>query len=123
MAAPSSRSVVRSTSTQLLSCAKALVDLINAANQDLVVDLQGIDLMDSSGLGVLVGALKRVRARAVHWSWSALMSASSCAPDHRTEHRVQGLPHDRRPSPLIGRRTVGPAASRVQANLSVGMAC
>jgi anti-sigma B factor antagonist len=39
-----------------------LVDLINAGHYEIVVNLEGVDFLDSTGLGVLVGALKRVRA-------------------------------------------------------------
>lgn len=37
-----------------------LADLIAAGNHHLVMDLQGVDFLDSTGLGVLVGGLKRV---------------------------------------------------------------
>ncbi len=39
-----------------------LVGLINSGHHDLIVNLEGVDFLDSTGLGVLVGALKRVRA-------------------------------------------------------------
>ena len=39
-----------------------LVDLINAGHYHLVINLEGVDFLDSTGLGVLVGVLKRVRA-------------------------------------------------------------
>jgi anti-sigma B factor antagonist len=39
-----------------------LVDLVNAGRYHLVVDMEGVEFLDSTGLGVLVGGLKRVRA-------------------------------------------------------------
>ena len=39
-----------------------LVDLIAAGTHRLVVDTGGVTFIDSTGLGVLIGALKRVRA-------------------------------------------------------------
>jgi len=39
-----------------------LVDLVNAGKFHLVVDMEAVEFLDSTGLGVLVGGLKRVRA-------------------------------------------------------------
>jgi len=39
-----------------------LIDLVSSGNYNLVVDMEGVDFLDSTGLGVLVGGLKRVRA-------------------------------------------------------------
>ena len=39
-----------------------LLELISEGSYDVVVNLEGVDFLDSTGLGVLVGALKRVKA-------------------------------------------------------------
>jgi anti-sigma B factor antagonist len=39
-----------------------LVELVNDGSYHLIVDMEGVDFLDSTGLGVLVGGLKRVRA-------------------------------------------------------------
>ena len=41
---------------------EAIVSVIDAGKRQLVVDVEQVDFLDSTGLGVLVGALKRVRA-------------------------------------------------------------
>jgi anti-sigma B factor antagonist len=39
-----------------------LIELVSEGSYNVVVNLEGVDFLDSTGLGVLVGALKRVRA-------------------------------------------------------------
>jgi anti-sigma B factor antagonist len=39
-----------------------LIDLVSKNNYQIVVDLEKVGFLDSTGLGVLVGGLKRVRA-------------------------------------------------------------
>jgi len=39
-----------------------LIDLVSGGKYHLVVDMEGVDFLDSTGLGVLVGGLKKVRA-------------------------------------------------------------
>jgi anti-sigma B factor antagonist len=38
-----------------------MYELIDNGNQRIAIDLSGVEFMDSTGLGVLIGALKRVR--------------------------------------------------------------
>ncbi|MGH3495739.1 MAG: anti-sigma factor antagonist [Sciscionella sp.] len=40
-----------------------LISLIGEGHYHLVINLDAVDFLDSTGLGVLVGALKRVRAQ------------------------------------------------------------
>ena len=39
-----------------------LIDLVSTDNYQLIVNLERVEFLDSTGLGVLVGGLKRVRA-------------------------------------------------------------
>lgn len=40
-----------------------VVDCLNAGCTKLIADLSGVEYLDSTGLGVLIGALKRARER------------------------------------------------------------
>jgi anti-sigma B factor antagonist len=40
---------------------ETIVALVDAGNHQLIVDLEKVEFLDSTGLGVLVGGLKRVR--------------------------------------------------------------
>ena len=51
-----------------------LIDLVSSGNYHLVVDMEGVEFLDSTGLGVLVGGLKRVRA---HEGWIDLVCTQS----------------------------------------------
>jgi anti-sigma B factor antagonist len=41
---------------------QALIDLVEGGAKDIVVDMSRVDFLDSTGLGVLVGGLKRVKS-------------------------------------------------------------
>jgi anti-sigma B factor antagonist len=41
---------------------QALIDLVSQGGADIVVDMDKVDFLDSTGLGVLVGGLKRVKS-------------------------------------------------------------
>ena len=40
-----------------------ITELVSAGQVDLLVDLEAVEFLDSTGLGVLVGGLKKVRAQ------------------------------------------------------------
>jgi anti-sigma B factor antagonist len=40
---------------------QAIIDLVEAGKTNLVIDMEKVDFLDSTGLGVLVGGLKRVK--------------------------------------------------------------
>src|SRR5829696_7313599 len=40
-----------------------ITDLVNAGHHSLVIDMEKVEFLDSTGLGVLVGGLKKVRAQ------------------------------------------------------------
>jgi anti-sigma B factor antagonist len=42
---------------------QGIVDLVDAGSLNIVVDMEKVDFLDSTGLGVLVEGLKRVRTR------------------------------------------------------------
>jgi anti-sigma B factor antagonist len=41
---------------------EALIELVQSGTYHIVVDMEEVDFLDSTGLGVLVGGLKRVRS-------------------------------------------------------------
>src|SRR5207245_8888264 len=42
---------------------QAIIDLVDGGATRIVVDMEKVDFLDSTGLGVLVGGLKRVRMK------------------------------------------------------------
>ena len=41
---------------------ETLIGLVDGGNYRLIIDMEGVEFLDSTGLGVLVGGLKRVHA-------------------------------------------------------------
>jgi len=41
---------------------QAIIDLVEAGERDIIVDMAKVDFLDSTGLGVLVGGLKRLKS-------------------------------------------------------------
>jgi anti-sigma B factor antagonist len=40
-----------------------ITDLVNSGHHELLIDMEKVEFLDSTGLGVLVGGLKKVRAQ------------------------------------------------------------
>ena len=59
---PSSAYAARSTSIRPPSSASGSIELVGEEQYHIIVDLEGVDFLDSTGLGVLVGGLKRLRS-------------------------------------------------------------
>ena len=63
-----------------------LIELVNKGDYQLVVNMEKVEFLDSTGLGVLVGGLKRVRAHdgsldlVCRKSESSKVSASPASP-------------------------------------------
>src|ERR1700751_4803312 len=51
-----------------------LISLVEAGSYQLILDMEGVAFLDSTGLGALVGGLKRVRA---HDGWIDLVCTQS----------------------------------------------
>ena len=51
-----------------------LISLVEEGSYQLIADMEGVEFLDSTGLGVLVGGLKRVRA---HDGWIDLVCTQS----------------------------------------------
>jgi anti-sigma B factor antagonist len=51
-----------------------LVSLVESGSYQLILDMESVEFLDSTGLGVLVGGLKRVRA---HEGWIDLVCTQS----------------------------------------------
>jgi anti-sigma B factor antagonist len=51
-----------------------LISLVDAGSYHLIVDMEAVEFLDSTGLGVLVGGLKRVRS---HDGWIDLVCTQS----------------------------------------------
>ena len=70
-----------------------LAELTGKGRTNLAVDLQGVEFMDSTGLGVLIGALKAVQGGRRHPGADRSPGAGDeGAVDHRAR---QGVPHPR----------------------------
>jgi anti-sigma B factor antagonist len=64
-----------------------LIDLVSRGSYQLVVNLDKVGFLDSTGLGVLVGGLKRVRA---HDGSLDLVCTQQRDPEDLEDHRADG---------------------------------
>jgi anti-sigma B factor antagonist len=65
---------------------EAVIETIGAGHADIVVDLSAVTFIDSSGLGVLVGATKRC-----HHAGGRLVLTGVDAPGVAAAYRASGL--------------------------------
>ena len=99
-----------------------LISLVESGSYHLIIDMEAVEFLDSTGLGVLVGGLKRVRA---HDGWIDLVCTQGRIlkdlPHHRPEPGVQHLrrgcsmrsrPTPRRPLPTAPRAPTRPSKTR-----------
>ena len=92
-----------------------ITELVAAGAYDIVVDMEEVEFLDSTGLGVLVGGLKKVRAH--DGSLAAGLQPGPPAqdlPDHRPG---QGVRHPR----LRRRRARGPLSPAATRRLASGV--
>ncbi|BDM67426.1 hypothetical protein HEK616_09130 [Streptomyces nigrescens] len=64
---------------------EALVELVNDGHFQLLIEVSGVDFLDSTGTGVLVGALKRTRAH------GGMVGIVAPGPSFLKALRVSGL--------------------------------
>ena len=81
----SSNLAAKSTCTRRRRCADAIGELIDRGIYNLVINLEHVRYIDSTGLGVLIGGLKRVRE---HGGWVNLVCTN---PQIRKIFDVAGL--------------------------------
>jgi anti-sigma B factor antagonist len=77
-----------------------LISLVESGSYQLIVDMEGVEFLDSTGLGVLVGGLKRVRA---HDGWIDLVC---------TQSRILRIFPHYRPQPGLQHLRLGPRRHR-----------
>ncbi len=70
-----------------------LIELVNKGDYQLVVNMEKVEFLDSTGLGVLVGGLKRVRAH--DGSLDSGLQAGADPQDLPHHRSYQGLRHPR----------------------------
>jgi anti-sigma B factor antagonist len=69
-----------------------LLEMVNSGEKHIVVDLGRVEFLDSTGLGVLVGAHRRLRARDGSLNLVCPHDACQGLPDHRTGQHSTSIP-------------------------------
>ncbi len=87
-----------------------LIELVDGGARNVVVDLGRVDFLDSTGLGVLVGALKRLRA--VGGTFSLVCAKEPLLKIFRITALDQVFPIH----PSVEEATGGPAAEQTGAD-------